>query len=398
MSQKNFVKNYNLENLPFTKNLKYTNVTNLSELYQSSPHKKINILTLDGGGTRGLFMLEILREICIKFFGSANEMSTKKFVQLFDLIGGTSTGAIIGVALSCGYSIDEIIKMYYQIIDTIFYESWIIAPYRWYRYLKSGDYYDQKALTMLFQEIFKNKKISDIQSNVFVTTVNATKTNWIPFLFRSYNGGNQLIDGANDGYIHDILTASTAAPVYFGPTFYNKQKINFEHSGIIDNMDPLEFNLNGTEIETLALIDGGCCVNNPTELAIFEALALYPDSKLNIVLSIGSGTPRPEKNSFTIQNIIYNLIDVATNSEETDVNILRWINSHKLDINYFRFSTPGLGFLRLDTSNKMYLENGLILTNRYMESRKNEINKLKNNINNDNIINQSVISSMKIND
>ena len=68
------------------------------------------ILALDGGGVRGIVALAFLKKI-----EQALEAEAGKFVRLcdhFDLIGGTSTGAIIAAGLALGHSVDQIHDFY----------------------------------------------------------------------------------------------------------------------------------------------------------------------------------------------------------------------------------------------------------------------------------------------
>lgn len=67
------------------------------------------ILSLDGGGLRGLIPLLCLREL-ERYYG-------KPCVEMFDMFAGTSTGSIIASMLATGHSVDELVKMY-DSIDT----------------------------------------------------------------------------------------------------------------------------------------------------------------------------------------------------------------------------------------------------------------------------------------
>lgn len=72
------------------------------------PPRPVRILALDGGGMRGLFSLAILRSVTTSLFGGTGPEETRKLCSCFDLLCGTSTGAIIVAGLVSGHSLDEI--------------------------------------------------------------------------------------------------------------------------------------------------------------------------------------------------------------------------------------------------------------------------------------------------
>jgi predicted acylesterase/phospholipase RssA len=66
---------------------------------------------LDGGGAKGFYTLGVLREI--------EGLVDTRLHQKFDLISGTSTGAIIAAALALGHSFDEIHALYKKHVVTV---------------------------------------------------------------------------------------------------------------------------------------------------------------------------------------------------------------------------------------------------------------------------------------
>jgi patatin-like phospholipase/acyl hydrolase len=71
---------------------------------QGQPEKLFRVLSLDGGGAKGFYTLGVLKEIEGLVGGRLNER--------FDLVYGTSTGAIIAALVCLGYSVDEILQLY----------------------------------------------------------------------------------------------------------------------------------------------------------------------------------------------------------------------------------------------------------------------------------------------
>jgi uncharacterized protein len=85
------------------------------------------ILSLDGGGTRGIVSLAFLREIERALCG---ERPDECLADHFDLIGGTSTGAIIGAGLALGWRVEAIAEMYRRFADQVFrprWQRWLLA-------------------------------------------------------------------------------------------------------------------------------------------------------------------------------------------------------------------------------------------------------------------------------
>src|SRR5438552_18260998 len=72
------------------------------------------ILAFDGGGAKGFYTLGVLKEI--------EGMLNCPLYKRFDLVFGTSTGAIIGSLVSLGYEIDEIYDLYKRHVPVVMAE------------------------------------------------------------------------------------------------------------------------------------------------------------------------------------------------------------------------------------------------------------------------------------
>ncbi len=92
-------------------------------LAKSGPKR---ILSLDGGGVRGLIALGILKRVETILAGRCADPQAFRLSDYFDLIGGTSTGAIVATLLAFGKSVDEIAKLYFEVCPEIFgRRSWL---------------------------------------------------------------------------------------------------------------------------------------------------------------------------------------------------------------------------------------------------------------------------------
>jgi patatin-like phospholipase/acyl hydrolase len=181
------------------------------------------MLTLDGGGIRGVFSLEILLRIQTllrQHYGAPNMV----LADHFDLFAGTSTGAIIATCLCWGMTVEEILDLYLKYGTTMFTPVPWYMPYK--KYLVSR--YDAKPLSEFLQKIFsengdgKTPALIDsgrLRKGLLVVVRNHTTGSAWPLTNNPnaiYN--NPSKDDCNMKIpIWKVVRASTAAPTYFDP-------------------------------------------------------------------------------------------------------------------------------------------------------------------------------------
>jgi hypothetical protein len=175
-----------------------------------------NILSLDGGGTRGIFSLQVLA----RMEALLREKYQKPDLVLadhFEFIGGTSTGAIIAAALSWGVSVEAIEKFYLEQSRQVFGRK------TWMSRLRSK--YHAFELTRLLQEFFsvdgKPALLGSDRLRTLYLCVMRNATTGAPWVITNsrkakYNNptlpdNNLLIP------LHQLIRASTAAPIFFRP-------------------------------------------------------------------------------------------------------------------------------------------------------------------------------------
>src|SRR5260370_40768965 len=73
--------------------------------------KPFRVLSLDGGGAKGVYTLGVLKEV--------EAITNAPLCEVFDLVFGTSTGAIIAALIALGYRIEEIENLYFTLIPKI---------------------------------------------------------------------------------------------------------------------------------------------------------------------------------------------------------------------------------------------------------------------------------------
>src|SRR6516164_4947550 len=92
------------------------------EHFQAEGPKRI--LALDGGGLRGILTLGLLRQIESTLRSRHGDDPGFRLCHYFDLIAGTSTGAIIAAALAMGMTVEEVIGHYQQLGRVVFAKGW----------------------------------------------------------------------------------------------------------------------------------------------------------------------------------------------------------------------------------------------------------------------------------
>lgn len=164
------------------------------------------ILSLDGGGARIILSLGFLEEV-ERVLRDRLERPDLRLCDYFDLIGGTSAGALVASALATGMGMSEAIDYSLDLAERIFHrKKW--KPWE--------AIYDEAPLRSILQERFGDMQLSDaaICTGLCIVTKRAdTRSTW-PF----HNHPDGRFYAANkDIHIRDIVHASAAAPIYFEP-------------------------------------------------------------------------------------------------------------------------------------------------------------------------------------
>ncbi len=216
--------------------------------------KDFNILSLDGGGYKGLFTIACLAEI--------EKCCGIKVNDYFDLYAGTSTGSIIAVGLAAGCTANEILELYKNIGSQIFPHRAGYISCAW-KAIKQFfvPIYDNKILKKELQNFFGNKSIEDVcNRNKYIIVPTLCLSNSQPRIFKTdykpeYNQHNAY-------KLADIVLASCSAPTYFPVA-----KIKHPIDGYYEYF-----------------VDGGMFANNPSVCAITEAVGNLNINKDNIKL------------------------------------------------------------------------------------------------------------------
>ncbi|MGV2975779.1 patatin-like phospholipase family protein [Roseibium alexandrii] len=233
------------------------------------------ILSLDGGGVRGIVSVAFL--LRIEQLLEQRSKRPHRLCDYFDLIGGTSTGAIIATALATGMSARDVKDFYFHLAPKIFKKSH-------FRLLGFHHVFDGERLRAEMRAVLGDGTLESqkLQTRLAIITKRVdTGSAWIVTNNPKAKYWNDPSDGSYIGNRHlklvDLVRASTAAPHYFAP-----EKIK-----IVKRMSPGLF------------VDGGVTPHNNPALALFQLVSIpgfgfdWPIGADRLsILSIGTGSFR----------------------------------------------------------------------------------------------------------
>ncbi len=283
------------------------------------------ILSLDGGGTKGIITIAMLAKIeaKLKELIPDDEKENFRLNQYFDYIGGTSTGSIIAVLLSLGYSVDKINKMYMDFSEEVF-GFWAM---KFITKVTCGKLprYKAKPIEKLLFEKLGDKKLKEpsIYNLLAVFTKNTHTNNIWTFnnnpdsLYYSEPPPGKDWFANKEQYLRDIVRASTAAPIYFPPK-------------------KLQIRTNDSKNDKTALfIDGGVSMDNNPAFRLF-LMATNPFYNLKwkrgkdniLVVSLGTGI-FTQRYSTSLIGMLTNIPGMyINNSSQSTMMIMRSLSSH----------------------------------------------------------------------
>ncbi len=225
---------------------------------QATRGSTCRVLSLDGGGAKGFYTLGVLTEV--------EAMLGTPLAEQFDLIFGTSTGAIVAALLGLGRTVDEVHRLYRDHIVGVMKGK------------SSGA--KSAALRGLAVEVFGDVTFSDMKTGVGVVA-----TNWVlqkPMIFKSRpqqaHGRKATFTPGFGCTVADAVVASASAF-----PFFSRKSITTSQGDVVD------------------LVDGGYCANNPTLYAVADATEALGYARPDVrVVSVGVGVyPKPSTRVFS---------------------------------------------------------------------------------------------------
>ncbi|KAK7247962.1 calcium-independent phospholipase [Aureococcus anophagefferens] len=283
-------------------------------------NRGLRVLSLDGGGSRGVITIQLLKELQARAF-PGREPS-----DVFDLVVGTSTGAILAVLLGAKQcSLDVAARLYDALIDRIFVKEGGKGDVQ---LVLRRARYDENHIEDVLRDLLGDDDLLDAAEapGAPEVAILSTLLSVCPAtisLLRSYeypDDSESRYPGTCQLSLRSALRAATAAPTLFTP-------LKLKHQ---------------------LLCDGALIANNPSAVAIHEAGKLFPGVPIDAVVSVGTGekfTKNLDAHELGWDGIVTQLIDSATSTT--------LIHDAVADLappgSYFRFS-PNIHDDAIDTT------------------------------------------------
>ncbi|MEY3248689.1 MAG: hypothetical protein RL742_732 [Bacteroidota bacterium] len=296
-----------------------------------SNERTIRILSLDGGGIRGLLTARILAALESKLNArwknhhKADPPHPLRIAHFFDMIAGTSTGGILTCILltpsqndpkTPQFAASEAVSLYKDYGGQIFSKSAagripLIPAFKWPKY--SGE-----QIERILTERLGDKRLSDLLRPCLITSYDIEQRRAVFFTSHDAREKGPMFDF----YLRDVARCTSAAPTYFPP--HQARSVD----GLVTNA-----------------IDGGLFANNPTMCAVIEALKLFGEKKADgevellnparmFIVSVGTGAvkksyPRSKAANWGTISWVEPIIDIMMSgvSETVDYQLRKLYSS-----------------------------------------------------------------------
>lgn len=255
-----------------------------TKVAETTTNNKVLVLTIDGGGIKGIIPAFFLTQLEKRF-----AKDSLQIYQLFDVIGGTSTGGMLALTLTTPFqekgnkpkSTDDILDMYENHCDDIFHKTHRLFKPTYYAEIGLEPYlvksFTAKKTLAEASNTLKNKKVQQVFTTSLlvnsegneVTQPNLGK-DYGPYLFNWYDAKR---DSTQNYYLWEAARATSAAPLYY----------------------PLANVGGGKDDRSNAkekwAIDGGIMSNDPALWGVSEALRTKIAGNLDeiVIISLGCG-------------------------------------------------------------------------------------------------------------
>lgn len=227
----------------------------------------LRILSIDGGGIRGLIPAMVLAEI--------ERRSNRRIANLFHLIAGTSTGGMIALGLARPQGDGQ--PMPAADVTRIFRQEGpdVFSRTVWKEVSSLGGItehkYDSQALERYLAKSLGETRLSEAVVDVMATAYDLRHRQ--PYFFKSWKAQGLQLESGESGAQHDFLMrdaarATTAAPTYFEPAA-----------------------VRNAMAEEFLFVDGGVYANNPAMCAYVSARKLFPEADRIMLVSLSTGLP-----------------------------------------------------------------------------------------------------------
>jgi patatin-like phospholipase/acyl hydrolase len=219
----------------------------------------VKVLSIDGGGIRGLIPALVLAEI--------ERRTGRRIAEMVDLVAGTSTGGILACGLTRPgpggaplYSAEELAAIYVEEGPRIFHRGLLKRIFSVEGLI--DERYDDDGLNAALERYLGEQRLSGVLTDLFVTAYDIKDR--FAFFFRSARARN---DPTYDFPLVQVARATGAAPSYFEPA---------EVTDVAG-------------ARTYPLVDGGVYAVNPSMCAYADVVAAGRAGDLQLLLALGTG-------------------------------------------------------------------------------------------------------------
>jgi len=217
------------------------------------------VLCLSGGGAKGYAQIQVLKQLELEY--------KKPLCEVYDLIAGTSVGAINSALIASGkYTMDELDKIYPDVLKRVFHRNWYrLATPKYQR-----KYFEEQWNNLIGSSFL----MGDVKTKLMLTSVDFVED--INHFFKSWH-----IDDSCDKLV-DVVCRSFAAPFYFGHIVDDVRKKVWSDGGVGNANLPLQEVK--TQVESFGWYDSVDC-NNDRSVQIDAIGCLYStcQSKFEVV-------------------------------------------------------------------------------------------------------------------
>lgn len=216
-------------------------------LFSNKPPGKYNILSLDGGGIRGVMVAALLQRL-------TEDFDVRDLMDRFNMFAGTSTGSVLACAFAAGLTPRMAVKYYIDMSSIVFFDT-LWDNVRDFGMLL-GAQYSSEGLEKKLDSIFGDMQLKDLNKKVLIAAYDLydkERGRWKPKFYHNFEEEG----GDGEELVVDVIMRSTAAPVFF-PS-YGKY------------------------------IDGGVVANNPSVCAYAQVINSLGWQDIRL-LSMGTGT------------------------------------------------------------------------------------------------------------
>ncbi len=284
-------------------------LTRDEHLFNPGPKR---LLALDGGGVRGMLSLGYLGRMESLLRTRHGGDPDFRLSDYFDLIGGTSIGAVLAAGLALGYPVAEIEALFSQMMTTMFRKPpWRLGVW--------GAKYETKTVVDALKQLGGDITLGSDALKTGLMVIAKRLDTGSPWLIHNNPRGKFYGDAGDAAAncnlpLHQVVRASTAAPLYFDP----------ERIALAPGVEGL-------------FVDGGVSTaNNPALqmllLATMEGFGLrWPLDAGNLLLvSIGTGRKPvrivPGPRTPAVQMAVQSLLSIMNDCDWLNQTILQWLS------------------------------------------------------------------------